>query len=156
MLEKLTENASLLQAGLLGVISLLIGVIAFFVKKTYDKTDALDHKLITRHKDNLDLEQSFNNHKSFTSEAIITAKLEFTATMDKVRAIAYDIKDDVLKCMNAVEENQEEIKNNKKANELARSVLQNHQTRLKRSEGSIQKLENDLILVKGTRKSRQT
>lgn len=154
MLETISQNASIIQAGLLALISILVTIVGYFVKKTYDKADALDQKFLDQHKENLDLRQNFNDHKSIVSESIIKAKLEFTETMDKVRLLASDIRDDLLRCVKAIEQNQEEIKNIKQANILAKQIYQNHNDRIKKSEESLQKISNDLILVKGSKKTR--
>ena len=155
MLEEIAKNASIVQVGLLGAISILLTVIAFFVKKTYDKADALDLKFNEAHQENLDLQQGFNNHKSQTSEILIKAKLEFTEALDKMKDIAFDIKDDVINCMKAVESNQEQIKANKTANELAKKIHQNHHDRLKKAETSIEVIGKDVYLIRSQKNQKR-
>lgn len=148
MLETLTQNSSLLQAGLLSSISLLLGIIAYFVKKTYDKADALDQKFLNSKQEDLDLREDLNSHKTSTTEALMVAKTEFSDAMEKVRGVAFEIRDDVLKCMNAVESNQETLKAHSKALEKAGEIYQNHNNRI----SQVERITANLLIVKEPKK----
>ena len=154
MLEKLAENASLIQAGLLGIISVLIGVVAYFVKKTYDKADGLDQKFLDNKVEGLDLVKKFAEHQAETSLAIIAARHQFSETINKVEKIAIDIRDDVVTCMEVVKTNQNAIVAHGKALDLAKHIYQNHNDRIRNSESKIQKIGEDILLIKGPKKAR--